>query len=484
MAKRSPIVVILGHVDHGKTTLLDYIRKTNIAAKEVGGITQTIGAYEIIHKSKSDPNQPESRITFIDTPGHEAFSQMRAHGARVADLAILVVAADDGVMPQTKESIEILKKSETPFIVAINKIDRPNADINKVKQQLAEIGVFLEGYGGHISWQAISAKTGEGVSELLDLIVLAAELENLQYQPENQTRGFILKVQKDPRRGNVITAIVKDGLLKLNQFIATPSAQGKIKSLENFLGQKVKELIPSSPAVIFGFENLPEIGEEFIADFKEVKSSVVKEKIKTSSLEKTTPEDQEKILKLILRADEIGSLKALENLIEKLAQKYPIKIINSDIGDIHEEETKLAEATQAIIVGFKVKIDKAAKNFSRIYKITIITSEIIYDLEKNLEEYLKKLNPEITGILEVLALFGERKGKNQIIGGKVKKGTIKNKEKFEIKRKEEIIGWGRILNLQSQKKDVLEVKENQEAGLLVESEININIGDELIFKNQ
>src|SRR3989344_3533059 len=251
---RSPIVVVMGHVDHGKTTLLDYIKKTNIAGKEAGGITQAIGAYEVTHNGK--------QITFIDTPGHEAFSKMRSRGATAADLAILIVAADDGVKPQTKEVIKILKDTKTAFVVAINKIDKNNADPERVKSDLLNNEVMLEGYGGGISYQQISAKTGEGVPELLDLVLLATEMDALTYSEEEPASGFVVESKLDRRRGNEVVVILKNGVLRRGDEVYTPSVEGRVKILENFLGDSVAELKPSSPALIFGFEKLPEVGEE------------------------------------------------------------------------------------------------------------------------------------------------------------------------------------------------------------------------------
>lgn len=479
--QRPPIVVVMGHVDHGKTTLLDYIRKTNVAGREAGGITQTIGAYEIHHNGK--------KITFIDTPGHEAFSKMRERGARAADLAILVVAADDGVQLQTKDAFNHIQKAGVPFVVAINKIDKPGADVEKVKQQLTEAGIFLEGYGGNISWQAISAKTGKGVNELLDLILLAAELENLTYDENGRPSGIILTARTDSRRGNIVTAIVENGAVRVGQMIATATAMGKIKSLENFLGEKIKELRPSAPAVIYGFETLPQVGEEFFAGSgkvgliaEEITRRIVKDRAK---ILRAGPKDKDKEVKLILRADESGSLEALENIVEKLSNESPFIIVAADVGDIYEKEVKLAAGAEAIIVGFKVKIDKAAENLALGQNVQIITSDIIYDLEKILKEkFIKAPSFNGEGELEVLAVFGQRKGNRQIIGGRVSRGEIRKGDSFEIRKKEEDLptGRGRILNLQSQKKDVSWVGTGQEVGLLVESDILIVVGDTLIFQ--
>jgi translation initiation factor IF-2 len=503
----------MGHVNHGKTTLLDYIRKTNIAGREAGGITQSIGAYEIVHaphesridadnqQISADMNQRKSagdfatnrKITFIDTPGHEAFSKMRARGAKTADIAILVVAADDGVMPQTKESIEILKKSKTPFIVAVNKTDRPGADVDRIKQQLAEAGVFLEGYGGNISWQAISAKTGQSVNELLDLILLAAELEDLKYDPAGRTEGIILSAQIDPRRGNVVTAIVKNGKIKIGQAIATASALGKIKALENFLGEKAKELEPSAPAVIYGFEALPQVGEEFFAGKDKVilmaeEIYPVRSRPAEGSATDALGRPAFNGVKLILRAEEHGSLEALEGLIEKLGSILPLTVIDSEVGNIYENEVKLAAGAGALIIGFKTKIDRAAENLAKGQNVAIIVSDVIYDLEKLLRDYAEKSGAIIRGVVEILATFGERegrlasKGKTQIVGGRITEGIVENKLSFEISRNEEKIGEGRVLNLQSQKRDIPRAETGQEVGLLVESETAIAVGDKITFR--
>jgi len=274
-SRRSPIVVVMGHVDHGKTSLLDYIRKTNVVSREAGGITQSIGAYEIIHYpggSESQNNADKTRtnaergkrITFIDTPGHEAFSKMRSRGARVADLAILVVAADEGVKPQTTESIKTLLETKTTFVVAITKIDKPNADIDKVKNELTSAGVLLEGYGGSVSCEPISAKSGDHVNELLDLLLLASEMEDLSYDPAAPAEGIVLESKMDKRRGLEATVIVKNGTLRQGEPIATQSGKGKIKILEDFAGKAQKELVPSAPALVIGFSELPQAGERFV----------------------------------------------------------------------------------------------------------------------------------------------------------------------------------------------------------------------------
>lgn len=467
-AKRPPIVVIMGSVDHGKTTLLDYIRKTNIAAKEAGGITQSVGAYEITHQASS-----LERITFIDTPGHEAFSKMRERGTKAADIAVIVVAADDGVKPQTKETIKIAADSKTPFIVAINKVDKNNADVNKTKNDLLQAGVLLEGYGGDISYQEISAKTGQGVPELIDLILLAAEFEDLKYDPKNQARGFILESKLDSRRGTIASAIVTDGILKAGDNITAESAGGKIKILQSFFGKPIKEATPSSPVLIFGFTELPKAGETFAAgkNLEPLTKKIAAKAAKAAAGKET--------LKVILVADVSGSMEALSSIIQNLPVKdKKIEIINEAIGEATDGDVKLAISTDAMIVVFRTKITKAAENLARANNVRIIQSEIIYELTKTLEESLiAEAGP--SGKLEILAVFGKKGGK-LIIGGKVTEGEIKNNSVLEIERKKEIIDKGRIINLQQNKNDVQRIEAGNQCGMLFDSKAEIRVGDILI----
>jgi translation initiation factor IF-2 len=474
---RPPIVVVMGHVDHGKTTLLDRIRKTNIAAREAGGITQSIGAYEIEHNGK--------KITFIDTPGHEAFIKMRARGAKIADLAILVVAADEGVKPQTQESIKILQETKTPYLVAITKTDKPNADIERTKQELTAAGVLLEGYGGKISYEAVSAKTGDKINELLDLLLLAAELENLTYDPQKPAAGYILEARLDPRRGMEASVIVKDGILRQGQPIATPSGKGKIKILENFLGKAVKELAPSAPGLVLGWEELPQVGEEFItgeaANIDLAKRPPVALRTKEPSPTEVV-EVKEEGQNIILKAVDAGSLEALAGIIRAMAAEKPLKIVSQSIGDVTDGDVKFAIAAGSKIIAFKSRVDKSARTLAENNKVKIIASGIIYELVKAVEELLTQKEAEVAGELEVLAVFNQNKPERQLIGGRVTRGAIKNKAAFEILRDRATLGKGKILNLQSMKKDVTEVEAGKEAGLLVNSQILIQVGDKLIIK--
>ncbi|MDP3947468.1 MAG: GTP-binding protein [bacterium] len=504
---RPPVVVVMGHVDHGKTTLLDYIRKANVAAKEAGGITQSIGAYEIVHTQiDADRNadqrgydvsvnprssQRESaarRITFIDTPGHEAFSKMRERGAHVADLAIVVVAADDGVKPQTKEVLQLLKESNTPFVVAINKIDKNNADLERVKQDLASQNVLLEGFGGSVSWQAISAKTGEGVDELLDLVLLASDVQELTYDPRVGAEGVVIEAKLDRQRGNEVSVIVLNGTLREGDEIMAGTAAGKVKILDNFLGERAKELAPSSPALIFGFKTLPQVGETFMAGKVELVEMKLEEKKKGIMPRPAGPAStrlgeagEKPTLPLILRADYVGTLEALSELIRNLPEHDIVPVIVAEgVGDVGDGDVQFAIATGATIIGFRVKTGKGAERLAEAHGIRTVTSNIIYELIKTIEEALVKGKAAVVGgELEVLALFSQ-KGNKQVVGGKVVQGAIKNRVQVEIMRKESVLGRGKIMNLQAQRQDVSEVEEGKECGLMIESGVVIQVGDRLV----
>lgn len=483
LLERPPIVVVMGHVDHGKTTLIDYIRKTNVAAKEAGEITQSIGAYEIEHPST---NSGQARkITVIDTPGHEAFRAMRSRGTEVADIAVLVVAADEGVKPQTLEAIKIIQEAKTHFIVAITKIDKPNANLDKVKNELTTSGILLEGYGGQISYQAVSAKTGEGVNELLDLINLTAELENLTYDPNAPGSGFILEAKMDSRRGMEVVAILTNGTVKRGQEIATASARGKIKILENFLGKTADNLQPSSPLRIIGFETLPKVGEEFQAGEGALAISQKGAQISAAKVDSgpIRSEEPKEALRVILKASDVGSLEALSALMKTVKSEKPLTILDESIGDVNDNDVKSAIASKATVLGFKTKIIKTAKNLAEIHGVKILVSDIVYELVKTIEEFLKKpFEAAALGELQVLAVFSQEKPEKQVIGGRVLKGLIRNRAQFEILRGEENVGRGHILNIQEQKKDVNQVNEGSEAGLFINSAILIKVDDRLLLK--
>lgn len=479
---RPPIVVVMGHVDHGKTTLLDYIRKTSVAAREAGGITQAVGAYEILRNGR--------KITFIDTPGHEAFSAMRARGAQAADIAILVVAADEGVKPQTKEAIQILADSKTPFVVAINKIDKTGGGIDKAKNDLMGANVFLEGYGGQVSYQGISAKTGDGVEGLLDLILLSTDMEDLVYDPAAAASGYIVEASRDPRRGIEASAIVKNGTLHRGDPIQTRSAKGKVKILENFLGKPVVSLEPSAPAVVIGFEALPAVGEEFAVGDSGIQAA----EAKTAGNEKVWKSEGGKLngkeCKLILKASDAGSLEALAVVLEGIGKKDEkgIVVVDESVGDITDSDVKNALATGATIIGFKNRVEKGAHNFAEAQAAVIITSNIVYDLATAVEDLLAgKRGPQAAGKLEVLAIFNGEKLEKQLVGGRVTEGIIRGKASFEILRvaeggAQEPVGSGKILSLHEKKSEITQAEKGKEIGILANSGTAIKIGDVFVVK--
>lgn len=470
MNKRPPIVVIMGSVDHGKTTLLDYIRKANVAAREAGGITQSVGAYEIVHGGR--------KITFIDTPGHEAFSKMKTRGAKIADVAILVVATDDSVQPQTKEAAKIIQESKTPMIVAINKIDKV-AETEKVKNDLMQAGVMLEGYGGDVSNQAVSAKTGQGVDDLLDLILLAADMESLEYDPASPAKGLVLESKLDRRRGIMATLIVKDGKLKMGDEISAGAHTGKVRMLENFLGEKVDSLEPSAPAIVVGFETLPKAGEEFYVGTHQ---SVAKTTAVNAPKAAQTKRQAEGNIQLVLKADVSGSLEALSEIIKNLPLKADqrIEIVYEGVGDITDGDVKHALSTKAIIIGFRTRTIPMAATLARANGIKIVESEIIYDLTKAIEETLASLARKAAkGKLEILACFS-KKGTKQVIGGKVTEGQLVNNAVLEVERSGEVLGIGKIVNLQQAKRDVKTVEAGLECGLIFDCEKEIKVGDILV----
>ena len=459
--KRPPIVVVMGHVDHGKTSFLDFLRKTKIIDKEAGGITQSIGAYEIKHG--------EEKITFIDTPGHEAFKAMRNRCAVVADIAVLIVSADEGPKSQTEESIKMLTESETPFVVAITKIDSPRADIQKTQNDLMNIGIYLEGCGGHISWQGISSKTGEGISDLLDLILLLAEMSELTYDPQAHASGFVIESKKDNRRGIMASLVLKNGTLKHNQNIVTSTVTGRVRMLEDFLGKNIAELTPSAPALVMGFNAMPSTGEEFMAS----EDALALLKIKECSIKKINI--AEGIIPAVLKADVTGSLEVLKDM---LAGK--IKPIECSVGSITDGDIKSAFATNAIVIAFRTKFDgRQVEMFAKNNEVKVFSSDIIYELIKSVDEYIAEVSePEVAGKIEVLAIFGKKDNK-QVIGGKVIEGSIKIGKKAEIRRKGVLIDDGKITNLQIGKVDVKEVESGNECGILIDSVAPIKIGDEL-----
>lgn len=475
---KPPVVVVMGHVDHGKSSILDYIRKTNVTEKEIGGITQKLGAYEVVHNN--------SKITFLDTPGHEAFNTIRERGTIVADIAILVIAADEGIKAQTEEALNLILSHNLPFIVAFNKIDKPEANIEKVKQELANKEVYVESYGGKIPSVNVSAKTGEGINELLDLILILNELNGKKIDPNSELFGYILESGIDPRKGINATCLVLEGKIKIGDIIYTATSKAKVKILEDFLGKPIKEAVPSSPVRVIGWENQPLVGEKFSTNIDKIDKI---EKTPTEILEQIkSTEMNDNILKLILKADVSGSLEALEKLITQTLkeQSQEFEIISKSIGEINLNDLRLAQTTKAMIIAFRTNVSKEAKNYLQSRDIKILTDEIIYKLKENLELFLKNKNQlpyKIIAEAEVLQVFSQKDKKNrQIIGCRLFSGKISKNLKFSIFRNEVEVGSGKIISIRKNKDELNEAEAVVELGLQIETDSDILIGDILKFR--
>ena len=472
------MVVVLGHIDHGKTALLDQIRKTHVVEKEAGGITQHIGAYQIIEGDK--------KITFIDTPGHEAFSAMRSRGAKVADLAILVVDSSEGVKAQTKEAISHIKKSGIPMIVALNKIDKSEANPEKVKRELTQEDVVVESLGGKTPSIEISALTGQGIPELLELILLVAEMENLKAEITKKAEGVVIESYLDRLRGPTATLLTTEGVLKPGDILGTSSTFGKIKKLEDFQNRSIEEALPSAPAIVIGFEDVPKVGENFkvFPGLEAAKShlKITEKKV----LEVLEISSDQKVLNLILKTDVVGSIEALEEVLNNLPQERVIlRILKSEVGEINENDIKLTKGGRALILGFRVKINPTAKILAEREKIKIMTFDVIYDLVEGVRKFMEKgLRSEIVrtdlGKVKTLVIFLTEKNR-QIIGGKVIEGEVKKGALIEILRGQNSVDKGKLVNLQKNKKDVDRIPKGEECGILYEGDTKIEEGDILVI---
>lgn len=491
---RPPVVAVLGHVDHGKSTLLDYIRKTNIVDGEAGGITQKVSAYEVERVIGGTPR----RITFLDTPGHEAFSAIRSRGAQVADVAILVVSAEDGVRPQTIEARDAIRKAHIPFVVAINKIDKEGADIERTKASLAENDIYVEGYGGDVSWVAISAKTGKGVSELLDLVDLAADIAGLSGDPLKPAEGVVIESSVDHKKGIATTLVIKDGTIRSGMTIVAGTALAPVRLMENTVGTSVREASFSSPIRLFGWNELPPVGAPFktftskkeaeTITNQEKENIAARKKTKNSTTDIITNNDTEFVtvtFPIILKAANIGGLEALKHEVAKIHyERLIIKTIAANIGDVNENDIKTALADKkTIIVGFNVHITTAAKGLAQTSGVTIELFDIIYKLSEWLANTAAARVPKVkteepTGIAKVLKFFSKTRDR-QIIGGRAESGLIKLGGEVKIMRRDFEVGRGRIRELQRQKNKATEISEGQEFGALVESKIEIAPGDRL-----
>ena len=479
---RPPVVVVLGHVDHGKSSILQAIKNFKILEKESGGITQHIGAYEIEHQDR--------KITFIDTPGHEAFSQIRSRGAKVADIAVLVVAAEEGVKPQTKEAISIIKKAEIPFIVAINKIDKPEADPEKVKRELSKEDILVESMGGEVPLVEVSAKTGKGISDLLEIVLLVADMEGLEADISKPARGVIIEAYLDNLRGPTATLLLSEGRLEPGQIIGTFSAFGKIKILEDFQGNSIPEALPSQPVIVLGLEEVPRVGEEFkfFSNLEEARTNLqtLKKEAQEVPLSVDSKESEKRVLNIIIIADVLGSLEAIEQVLGNIPQeKVALRILKAQVGEITESDVKAAKRARAKILGFRVKANSVAKSLAERENIKIMQFEVIYELVEGVRNYMERMVKsemarEDLGKMKVLAIFRTEKNR-QILGGRIIEGEIRKGTQIEIMRGEEIIGKGKLINLQRNKKDAERILKGDECGILYEGSVKAEEGDVLLI---
>jgi translation initiation factor IF-2 len=486
---RPPVVTILGHVDHGKTTLLDTIRKASVAAKEAGGITQHISAYQVKKKGQL--------ITFVDTPGHEAFSSMRERGVSIADIAVLVVAADDGVRPQTKEVIEYLKEKKIPTVVAINKIDKPDANPQRVKQELADNGIIIEQWGGNVMSAEISAKQNIGIDDLLDSILLVAEVEDFKADDRRDGLAIVLESNLDPQKGPVATVLVKTGTLKVGQDVIAGKIYGRIRKIEDFSGKNMLSAPPSTPITIMGLNGTANVNDilqvvsgKSVARMKskELSGAGLQKTDKLTSQKMMRIIDEEKVqkLNLILKADVQGSLEAIEQILSTIkTDEVMINYIGTGVGNITESDIKVGAPSQALVLGFNVETTPVAKRLAESNNVTIKNFRIIYELVEAVKNVIiDMLPPEIVrtdlGMVGILAIFKNGK-REMILGGRVNDGKITKGASVEVRRDGEIIGQGKIGNLQQNKQPASEVGQGNECGFVFEGDTKIKEGDTLII---
>lgn len=476
--KRPPVVTILGHVDHGKTSLLDYIRRANVAAKEAGGITQHIGAYQV--------ELPEGVITFLDTPGHAAFTAMRARGAQVTDIAILVVAADDGIMPQTIEAISHVKNAGVPIIVAVNKIDKPEANPDRVLQQLMQYELIAEAYGGEVITCNVSAMTGEGVPHLLEMILLQADVMELSADPKGDVKGVVIEAKMERGRGPVATILVEEGTLRVGDIVAVGNTMGKIKAMTDYRGERMKEAGPSMPVEILGLDDVPGAGDkvEQMADEREARDLVTqrvqdqrareltkpKKKFSLQDLKSLSAQEDVKDLNIIVKADVQGSVEAVRGLLDKLEHpEVRVRVLHAGVGSITESDILLASASDGLVVGFNAKPETKAKAEAERQKVEIRTYSIIYELIEDIEKALKgmlepKFEEDYHGTVEIRAVFKLTKA-GKVAGSHVTDGRIFRNDKVRVRRGEDIVFEGELHSLRNVKQDVREMFAGQDCGI-------------------
>lgn len=489
LVKRPPVVTILGHVDHGKTTLLDAIRHTNVAEGEAGGITQHIGAYQVEHNGRV--------ITFLDTPGHAAFTAMRARGAQGADIVILVVAADDGVMPQTKEAAAHAKAAKVPMIVALNKIDKPNADQKRVMQQLAEINMVPEDWDGDTMIVPISAKQKKGIDDLLEAIILVADNIDILANPKGKTIGTVIEAERDRAKGVLATLLVQNGSLNVGDVVVVGNTYGRLRAMFDHRGRKTHKAGPSTPVAVMGLNDVPQAGDLFqVVESDKEARAIVYERTQAEQQAVATPKaaltleqlfdrfqaGEVRELRLIVKADVQGSLEPVVNSLKELnKEEIKINILHSETGNIGENDIMLAAASKAIVVGFNVQADAAARRLAEAEGVSIRLYEIIYRLIEDVEKALKgMLEPEyvetVIGHAEIRAVFQISKFGN-VAGCRVTDGEIRRNARARLRRNKEILFEGSIASLKHLQEDVREVRAGFECGVSLKGFDNYAVGD-------
>mgnify|MGYP001182967401 CR=1 FL=1 len=485
---RPPVTTILGHVDHGKTTLLDAIRESNVVADEAGEITQHIGAYQVEVGGK--------KITFLDTPGHEAFTAMRARGAQITDIAVLVVAADDGVMPQTVEAINHAKAAGVPIVVAINKVDRPDADIDRVKRQLAEQGLVIEDWGGNVVCTEVSAKKKEGISQLLEYLLLVAEMAELKADPDQDAAGVVVEAGLDKSRGPVATLLIHNGTLKIGDIVVAGYSWGRVRAMFDDHGRRMKQAGPSTPVEVMGFGTPPRPGDTFtIAESdKQARSLAAKQaELRTDgaghtaldSLFAQINEGQVKELNIILKADVQGSLEPIRNSLERLSsERVVVRVIHGSTGSITESDVMLAVASKGIVLGFNTRVEPGARKLADSESVDIRMYNIIYALtdavQKALVGMLEPIYAEVVeGRGEIIAIFRAGRDLKRVAGVKVSTGKLTMGSQVRVNRGKEVLVDSRIKSIRRYQDKANEVSEGMEAGVGVEGFWDFQKGDEL-----
>lgn len=486
--QRPPIVVIMGHIDHGKSTLLDTIRSTNIVATEAGGITQHLSAYSVTHASKE---HGERSLTFLDTPGHAAFQKMRLRGADVADIAVLIVSAEDGVMPQTLEALAAIKEAGIPYIVAINKIDKPNADLVRTQSSLIENEIFIEGMGGDIPWVAISAKSGLGIDELLDTIILSAELAGIEGNPSAEPVGTVIEGHLDKKRGIAATLIVTNGTVRSGSFIVSEHTFAPVRIMENCLGKAVREAGLSEPVAIIGWNDIPRAGASFaVVPTKKDAEQAVRDFIEAEAAKKRAAAAPRRagakpLIPLVIKADTLGSIEAISHEVDKLRNdRVDLKIVTASIGDITTTDIQNASATaNAIVVGFHNRLDRTAEELALRLSVSTATFAIIYDLADWLKEMITSRLPRheeevVNGKVKILKRFSVQKN-THVLGGRLVDGTLSVGQPVHIMRHDIRLGEGVVENIQQQKSNVQKITEG-EFGMQLTTRADFSEGDLLI----